>query len=575
MCYGGRILYKDEMEKERFFKNLIKVSVGLIVAKCFYLQIIRYPYYSALSKKNCIRTIELDIPRGKIFDRNGRILAEDKPCFNLVFIPYDLENPVKEAKLICKLISVDKKRVLKIMTRKYLNPYDRIIIKKRLSKKEVSVIEENTLNLPGVFVQPGIEREYPLKEKASHLIGYTGEISKEELERLKEKGLKIGDYIGKYGIEKYYDDYLRGIPGGVRVEVDALGHQRKILGEKKMVPGNNLILTIDGRLQEIAYRALGERRGCVVAMNPKNGEILALVSKPSFDPNKVEKYLKAKGNPLLNRVIQGQYPPGSIFKIITEIAALEEGVISENDRIECTGEMEVGDRVFHCWKEEGHGWIDINLALPFSCNIFFGTIGMRLGSATLLEYAKKFGFGEPTGIDLPGEKPGYIPPPQISGGPLNLAIGQGAILATPIQLLSLISTVANGGNIWKPYVVKEIVSPEGKVIKSFSPVLRKTVYISPETLEILKRGLRNVVVFGTGVNAQVENLKVAGKTGTAQRASSELELPTHGAFACYAPADDPEISLVVFLDTGSSAVAARIAGNILREYFSDNKILGK
>jgi len=461
------------------------------------------------------------------------------------------------------------------MTRKYLNPYDRIIIKKRLSKKEVSVIEENTLNLPGVFVQPGIEREYPLKEKASHLIGYTGEISKEELERLKEKGLKIGDYIGKYGIEKYYDDYLRGIPGGVRVEVDALGHQRKILGEKKMVPGNNLILTIDGRLQEIAYRALGERRGCVVAMNPKNGEILALVSKPSFDPNKVEKYLKAKGNPLLNRVIQGQYPPGSIFKIITEIAALEEGVISENDRIECTGEMEVGDRVFHCWKEEGHGWIDINLALPFSCNIFFGTIGMRLGSATLLEYAKKFGFGEPTGIDLPGEKPGYIPPPQISGGPLNLAIGQGAILATPIQLLSLISTVANGGNIWKPYVVKEIVSPEGKVIKSFSPVLRKTVYISPETLEILKRGLRNVVVFGTGVNAQVENLKVAGKTGTAQRASSELELPTHGAFACYAPADDPEISLVVFLDTGSSAVAARIAGNILREYFSDNKILGK
>ncbi len=555
------------MEKERFFKNLVKVGFGLIVAQCFYLQIIRFPHYSALSKKNCIRTIELDIPRGKIFDRNGRILAEDTPCFNLVFIPYDLENPDKEADLICRLIGVDKERVIRIMRRKYLNPYDRIIIKKNLSRKEMSLIEENSLNLPGVFIQPGIDRKYPLKEKTVHIIGYTGEISKEELNKLKEKGLKIGDYIGKYGIEKYYDDYLRGKPGGIRVEVDALGHQRRILGRKKMVPGNNIILTVDQTLQEIAYRCLGERRGCVVAMDPRNGQILALVSKPGFDPEKVEKYLNAEGNPFLNRAIQGQYPPGSIFKIITEIAALETGVIEEYDRIECTGEMEVGDRVFHCWKEEGHGWIDINLALPFSCNIFFGVIGMEVGTKTLIEYAQNFNLGQPTGIDLPGEKPGYIPPPQLSGGPLNLAIGQGALLTTPIQLLSLISTIANGGNIWKPYLVKEIVSPEGKVIKSFSPVLKKTVYISPETLDILKRGLRNVVVFGTGVYAQVENLEVAGKTGTAQKASAELELPTHGAFACYAPADDPKIALIVFLDTGSSAVAARIAGDILREFF--------
>ncbi|MCD6407524.1 penicillin-binding protein 2, partial [bacterium] len=546
--------------------NLTKILLLVLLLRSFYLQIVRYSYYYQLSIKNCIRTIETGTPRGIIYDRNMRIIAKDTPCLNLVFVPYDLKDIEKESEILSKIISYSKETIIKKFKRRYFNPYDRIILKRKLTEKEVSLIEENSMRLPGIFVQEGLTRKYPLGKKAAHLIGYTGEITPIQLKLLKSKGYKQGDIIGQQGIEKYYEEYLRGIPGGIQVEVDALGHQRKILGKKASIPGNNLILTIDQTIQEICYEELGGRIGCVIAEDPRNGQILAMVSKPSFDPENVVLYFNKEGNPFLNRAIQGQYPPGSIFKIITEIASLETGVIEEYDRIECTGEIEIGDRVFHCWKEEGHGWVDINLALPFSCNIFFGVIGMKVGVPKILEYAREFELGKPTGIDLPGEKSGYLPT-RYETDPLNLSIGQGALLTTPIQLLSLISTVANGGNIWKPYIVKKIVSPRGEVIKEFHPVIRKTVYISSETMEILKRGLRNVVVFGTGVLANVEGLEVAGKTGTAQRAHRELELQPHGAFVCYAPADNPKIALVVYLDSASSAEAALIAGRILRRIF--------
>jgi len=554
------------MEKERFFSNLIKIIVIILGISCFYLQIIRYKYYLQLSLKNCIRTIETGTPRGTIYDRNNKVLAKDKPTLNLVFIPFDLKYPEKEAEILSKIITIDKNYIIKKFKKEYLNPYDRIIIKRNLSTEEISLIEENLDNLPGIFAQEGISREYPLGEKTSHVIGYLGEVSKDELDSLGNNKYKPGDFIGKDGIEKYYDMVLRGTPGGIQVEVDALGHHRKIRGRKLGKEGNSLVLTIDRVIQEVAYKHLGKRSGCVVAMDPRNGEILALVSSPSFNPERVEKYINLANHPLFNRVIKGQYPPGSVFKIITEIAALETDAVDEYDRIECLGTIEVGDRVFHCWKEEGHGWIDINLALPFSCNIFFGACGMRVGVKKILEYAGSFGFGEKTGIDLYGEKNGYLPT-EYEIDPLNLAIGQGAILATPIQLLSLISTIANGGNIWKPFIVKKIVSPEGTLVKEISPFIKKTIYINSETLDILKKGLRNVVLFGTGHLAEVEGLEICGKTGTAQRAGRENELPTYGAFVCYSPSKDPKIAMVVFIDYGSSAEAASIAGKILKEVF--------
>ncbi|MCM8789391.1 MAG: penicillin-binding transpeptidase domain-containing protein, partial [Candidatus Omnitrophica bacterium] len=245
--------------------------------------------------------------------------------------------------------------------------------------------------------------------------------------------------------------------------------------------------------------------------------------------------------------------------------------IGQHDRIECTGSMEVGDRVFHCWKEEGHGWIDINQALPFSCNVFFGTIGLKIGVERLLEYAKLFDFGKSTGIDLPGEKNGNFPSFEESGGAINIAIGQGAITTTPIQLCTMISAIANGGNLWKPFVVKKIVDSGNRVVKEFQPFLKKTLFISDETLTTLRRGLRNVVRFGTGAGANVTGIEIAGKTGTAQVGHRELGLPTRGAFACYAPADSPNIAMVVFLDDGSSSQAARIAGSVIRKIYTSEE----
>jgi penicillin-binding protein 2 len=562
------------MEREIFLKRFLTFSIYIIIVRCFYLQIIRFPYYYQLSIKNCIRTIETGIPRGIIYDRNGRILAKDAPSANLVFVPYDLKNAEKVADILSNICNLDKEYLIKKLTKKYINPFDRIILKRDLSTKEISLIEENLYDLPGVFVQEGIKRVYPFGKKTAHLLGYLGEISQSQLEKLKDKGYEMGDYIGQDGIEKEYDEYLRGVPGGIQVEVDALGHQRRIWGKKEGVPGNDIFLTIDATIQEIAYEELGDRKGCVAVMDPRNGEILALVSNPSFDPDNIVFYLDEKRHPekpLFNRVIKGQYPPGSIFKIITEIAALETGTIKEYDRIECTGVMEVSDRIFHCWKEEGHGWVDINLALPFSCNIFFGTTGMKVGVSKLIEYAKKFELGKPTGIDLPGEASGYIPEPS-EADPLNLSIGQGPITTTPIQLLSLISTVANGGNIWQPFILKKIISTKGEILKESQPNLRKTVYIEQEALDILRKGLKNVVEFGTGVRAKVEGLEIAGKTGTAQRAATELELPTHGAFVCYAPFDKPKIAVIVFLDYGSSPQAAEISGRILKRIFIPEKI---
>ena len=557
-----KVEVKMEGEK-RLFINLTKVFFAVIILRCFYLQIIRYPYYRNLSYRNCIRTIDTGIPRGIIYDRNMRPLAQDAPALHLVFVPYDLENPDKEAEILSEIISMDRQEILRKFKKRYANPFDRVYIKRQLTKEEVSLIEENMPSLPGVFVQEGLIRNYILGRDTCHLLGYTGEISEEQLKLLKEKGYKPGDFIGQDGVEKIYDDYLRGIPGGIQVEVDALGHQRKVMGKKDSSPGNNIVLTVDQTIQEIVSEELGDRRGCIAVMDPRNGQILAMVSRPGFDANNIKEYLDREGHPFLNRAIKGMYSPGSVFKIITEITALETGAIEEYDRVECTGEIQVADRVFHCWKEEGHGWVDINLALPYSCNIFFGTIGMKVGVSKMLEFASMFGLGSPTGIDLPGEKQGYLPDKR-EIDPLNLSIGQGPILTTPLQLLSLISTVANGGNIWKPYIVKEIISPDGQKIKEFSPELKKFVYVSEETIDILKRGLKNVVMFGTASRARIDKIEIAGKTGTVQRAAEELGLGTHGFFVCYAPADSPKIAMVVFLDSASSSEAAGIAGKALK-----------
>ncbi|MCK4244542.1 MAG: penicillin-binding protein 2 [Candidatus Omnitrophica bacterium] len=567
------------MDRIRGLSHLIYLSFIPLFCGLIYTQLFRYYRYQRLSDLNSIRIIGLDIPRGTIFDRNGRVLVKDRPCFNLYFVPFDLKNPQKASSILAPVINIPQEKIESVFRKDCPNPFEQQSLKRDLNEREVAFVEEKGEQLSGIFIQVGLKRDYKLGKKAAHLLGYLGEVSPEELQKKKLKGerIKAGDLVGKEGVEKVFDPLLKGKRGGIRAETDARGHKVRILGKKESSPGNSIILTIDRSIQESSAENLGGYRGSVVVMDPRNGEILALVSKPSFDPDDIDPYLFHPGRPFFNRAIKGCYPPGSIYKIITELSALKKGVITPTDKLECKGELEVQEgkriRLFHCWVDreteeyKQHGWIDINTALPQSCNIFFGQVGLMVGARGLLSYGKRFGLGSPTGIDLPGEKAGSIPPPRLSGGALNLSIGQGALLVTPIQLVSLIATIANGGNIWQPEVIKEIVDPLGNEILSFAPHLRGSIFIPEEDLSLLKEGLYNVVEQGTGRNSKVTGLSISGKTGTAQIAKAELELPTHGAFICYAPRENPIISLCVFLDTASSAEAALIAGRILKDIF--------
>ena len=567
------------MNRIRGISRLIYLSFIPLFCGLIYTQLLQYYRYKRLSDFNSIRIMNLDIPRGTIFDRNGKVLVRDRACFNLYFVPFDLKNSQKAGSILAPVLNIPQKKIESAFRKNYSNPFEQQLLKRDLNEEEVAFVEEKGERLSGIFIQVGLKRDYKLGKKAAHLLGYLGEVSPGELEKrkLKQGKVKAGDLVGKEGIEKVFDSLLKGKRGGIRVEVDARGHKIKTLGKKESLPGNKIILTIDRSIQNFSAESLGGYGGSIVVMDPRNGEILALVSKPSFDPDNIDLYLSHPGRPFFNRAIKGCYPPGSIYKIITELAALEKGVITPTDKLECRGVLEVQEgekiRLFHCWIDrkteeyKEHGWIDINAALPQSCNVFFGQMGLMVGTRELLSYGKRFGLSFPTGIDLPGEKAGSIPPPELSGGALNLSIGQGALLVTPIQLVSLISTIANGGNIWQPEVVKEIVDPSGNEILSFTPHLRGSVFIPEENLSILREGLYNVVERGTGRNAKVPGLAICGKTGTAQIAKAELELPTHGAFICYAPRKKPVISLCVFLDQASSAEAATIAGRILKNIF--------
>ena len=555
------------MDRFDVLRRFIFIALLPLAGGLLYLQLFGHSRFRQLSEGNSIRTIYLDIPRGKILDRNGIVLAEDKLGFNLTCIPFDLKNPAGCADILAPILNINRAEIQKKITEKTANPFEPRVIFRSLSQEQIHAIEENSIRLTGINIQAGLIRDYPFGKDTAAILGYLGEVSREELPTLKKEGVRSGDLIGRSGIEKMFDSLLRGERGGTQVEVDARGSHQRVLGQKESRPGHTVVLTIDSRLQQIASDRLGDRAGSVVVLSPNTGEVLALTSKPTFDPDNPAPSLSRPDKPFLNRALAGLYAPGSVFKIITSIAALESGSITPDDEYECLGSLTIGDREFHCWKEEGHGWVSFKNALAQSCNIYFGQIGMKTGEANLLAYALKAGLGVVTGVDLPGEKAGYIPRPGDSGGALNLSIGQGALLLTPIQMANLIATVANGGNIFRPEITRELRDREGNTIETFDPAIQSYFFISETTLNTLKEGLLAVVNSGTGGAAQVPGISVAGKTGTAQTAQRDLQLTTRGSFVCYAPAENPGLAMAVVLDSGASSEAAAITGQILREYF--------
>jgi penicillin-binding protein 2 len=409
----------------------------------------------------------------------------------------------------------------------------------------------------------------------------------------------MGDLVGKTGLERRWESYLRGVNGGQQVEVDSLGRRLRVLREVEEIPGHTLRVTLDRDLQLAADRALGERAGSVVALDPRSGEILAMVNHPSFDPNIFARgirpqewraLIRDRTHPLMNRAIQGQYPPGSTFKFIVAVAALQEGIVNPFTSVRCAGGLSYGNRFFRCWRKGGHGSVNVHEALVHSCDTFFYQVAQRLGVDVIAQYARWFGLGEPTGIELDHERSGVIPDsawklrrfgqPWFAGETLSVAIGQGYVTATPLQMANALAMLATGVR-FRPYLVREVESPEGAVVFRQEPQRVAELAVRPSVLKQVRDALRDVVERGTGKNARLPNVAVAGKTGTSQVVRLGKERPhpgrlprehrDHAWFVAYAPAEDPEIvvaAVVEHAEGGGGAVAAPLVRSVLREYFA-------
>jgi penicillin-binding protein 2 len=437
----------------------------------------------------------------------------------------------------------------------------------------------------------------------SHIIGYTGEISKEELEKRDDDDMGPGDIIGKSGIEKYLDDYLAGKSGAEQVEVNVTGKVVKALGHISPVSGHNVVLTIDFDVQRAAWEALEGRRGSAVVIDPRDGSILALVSTPSFDPNLFnsgiskrdwDKLSKDPMYPMENRAVSGQYPPGSTYKIVVAAAALAEGLITPDTRFFCNGSFELGNRSYRCWQRHGHGWVNLHRSLVESCDVYFYNLGKMLGVDKLAEYARAFGLGELSGIDLPREKPGLVPTkawkmarrkePWQLGETIPVSIGQGFNLVTPVQLANAFGALGNGGVLWRPRIIKQIETVDGKIVKAYPPEKKRVLPLTPAQIELIKQGLWGVVneKGGTGSALRRPEADVAGKTGTSQvvglpqdEAGRRAKIISgrfkdHALFACFAPHKHPEIAVAVIVEHagGGGAVAAPVARKIVDAYFN-------
>ena len=596
--------------KQRLTGTLIVISGAFIVliVRLFYLQIIEGEDFHRQSEINSIRLQSVDASRGLIYDRNGILLVDNRPSFDLSIIPKDARPIDQTLTKLSRYIMLSREELKKTVAAKRRQAsYKPVLLKADIGRDVLASIEVHRYELPGVAVDVTPKRQYIYSGSASHLLGYMGEIGPKELKMDEFIGCRGGDYVGKFGIEKSFEKYLRGERGGRQVKVDATGQVMQVLDTVDATPGDNLFLTIDYRLQKRAEALMADKVGAVVAVDPKTGQILAMVSSPMFDQNAFvaglshdqwRELISNPARPMENKVIQAEYPPASTFKIITAAAALEEGVIDENTTVDCPGYLPFGNRVFHCWRRGGHGSVDVRKALSQSCDVFFYQMGIELGVDRLAWYARAFGLGSDTQIDLASEGRGLIPTaawkqrrfgvPWQKGETLSVAIGQGYDLATPLQMAMLIAAVANNGKRLKPNLVKSMRTADGTVVFESKPEKAGILPISPENLKIVREGLRQVVndVKGTAFRYRIKEFDMAGKTGTAQVVGRKKDslvdekdmadhLKPHAWFVAYAPFDDPKIAIAVMVEHGEhgSSAAAPIASELTRSYLlgAENK----
>ncbi len=601
----------DEGALDLLKKRLLAASAVVlfflivIVLRLWILQINDGDEYEKRAYGNRVRIRQLTPPRGNILDRNGKEIVTNRPSFNVALIQEDSHDLSSVLKRIAPILDMDVSELWeKIRDASDIPKYIPVSLKEDIDWKTLAYLENHNHEFSGIRTEVQPVRVYHYEDLAANILGYLGSISKKELASADRDIYSGGDIVGKRGLEKEREADLRGEKGFSYSEVDARGFEQQLLKSVEPLPGREIRLTLDVDLQQIAesYMSAGEKSGAVVAMEVKTGRLLAAVSAPTIhitdfvggiSVKKWNELLDNPKHPLINKVVQAMYPPGSTYKMVAALAGLATGVIDEDTVFYCPGYYSFGNRRYRCWKHSGHGPVSLFRALSESCDVYFYQVGQRVGVDRLAEYAKKLGLGQKTGVEMEYEKSGLTPTKAWKeknrnakwqdGETLSVVIGQGFNLVTPLQLCVMTATLASGGKLYRPQLIEQVTDPEGVVVESFSPELISELTGFDRYFKSIKRGMEGVVQGkrGTARSVAIEGLTIAGKTGTAQvvrlaqyRNLKEEDIPykyrDHAWFTCYAPAEDPEIAVTVLVEHGlhGGSGAGPIARAVLNQYFS-------
>ncbi|RKZ32677.1 penicillin-binding protein 2 [bacterium] len=562
-------------QRHRVFLIIFSITFIIITGKLFYLQVLLHRYYYNLSENNRIRVLPTAAARGKIYDRNGTLLVDNAPTYTISLMPYEFPEDSSLVQKLAQLLELEPEYIWEKYLKSKEIQYLPVKLKRRVSFKIVSKIEEHSTDFPGIVYQIEPIRKYPYGKIAPHILGYVGEVSVAELRERYKEGIKAGDMVGKQGVERYFDNILRGKDGAKFLEVKANGEVVGSVRDRDNIPpqnGADITLTIDIDIQTyLEDLSKYIQRGVLVVMDVRNGEILGAVSVPDFDNTIFTRPINdslwsalnnPETHPMLCRWYQGTYPPASPLKLLSAAAAVDENIASAYSYMEypCWGAMRYGDRWFFCWKRTGHKNLDLLEAIAQSCDIYFYQVGAKLGLQKWAEYTRKSFFGECTGIELPHEASGLVPDREYynrrygrrgwgAGVVLNLVIGQGEILTTPLQMTQFIAAIANGGTVWKPTIIRSAKPPLGHK-REFLPQKRGKLPFSKQAIETTIKGMIRTCnePWATGYGAYLPDITVAGKTGTAQNPHGA----DHAWFVSFAPAENPEIVMLILVEAGGS-----------------------
>ncbi len=587
---------------------LMMAVLGLVCIRLYYLQVIKNSEFIELADRNRIRLRRVTAPRGLVFDRRHRPLVDTRPSFNAVMVPEDSPNL---SQTIARLQNVlgqtgqttiqDK---LNAADDEGRPEYEPVTVDERLEWPQVVALETHQLDLPGVSLEISPARHYLYGTLAAHLLGYVGEVDRNDLMKA---SYKMGDEIGKFGLERGWEPFLRGEAGGQEVEVDSVGRRLRVLKEIPDHPGQSIVLTLDLDVQQAAEQAMQGKMGALIALDPNNGDILAMASNPSFDPDIFGGGVKAADwhklmtdpdHPLQNRVIQGVYPPGSTFKIVDSIAGMEEHTLTPDTTYYCNGGLWFGGRTYHCWRKTGHGAIQLHRAIVSSCDVFFYNVGEKVGIDKLSHWAHLLGLGERSGIALDNEKSGTMPSSAwkqrrfherwYPAETLSVAIGQGYVATTPLQMAQVAEVVANGGIRYRPQFVREVEGLDGNATRTYEPIIEDKIDFDPAVLTEIRNAMSDVVngAGGTGHKAKLDGIEVCGKSGTAQvvgnkaanleSGEDEDKIPykyrDNGWFIAFAPKDHPQIAVACIIEHGGhgGSSAAPVIHDVMKRFFELN-----